>query len=254
MPNGGSDCCGTCNFNRANGGQAGYRNNPDDQPSYCEIRDSAIETPFWTYCANHPHHNPERIDVPVGPIYVCDSYPYTRRVDVPSPDTPDLRARLIQLLESMPETPRTEYPSATRFDEQVIDQLMAFRERGAVPGLLRVLRFEPLAQAPGERFGRDRTTTIGHAIEALAVIASDEALDEIRRCLQIGLCEARSASPYNPEDDDLAAIRYHAVRGLEHCHPPEALAILQDATTDPHPEVAAFAVQILASKRRPHPA
>ena len=38
MPNGGSDCCGTCWFNRSNGGRRGSANFNRDIPSYCEIR------------------------------------------------------------------------------------------------------------------------------------------------------------------------------------------------------------------------
>ena len=56
MPNGGSDCCGTCWFNRQNRGKSGYpRDGEDRDDAYCEIRDAAVENPFWTYCANHPH-------------------------------------------------------------------------------------------------------------------------------------------------------------------------------------------------------
>ena len=39
MPNGGSDCCGTCWFNRKNRGEKGYPKDRDnDVEPYCEIR------------------------------------------------------------------------------------------------------------------------------------------------------------------------------------------------------------------------
>ncbi len=38
MPNGGSDCCGTCWFNAKNKGEAGYEHRGDAAPEYCLIR------------------------------------------------------------------------------------------------------------------------------------------------------------------------------------------------------------------------
>ncbi len=250
MPNGGSDCCGTCWFNRANEGRAGHPKNPRGD-AFCEIRGVPIANAFWTYCANHPHHNPNRVNVPVGPIFVCDDYPYTRRVLEKCPDTESVRSKLLELLEAMPETPRPEYPTATQFDEQVIDQLMAFREPRAVRGLLRVIRFDPDAAPPDDRFGRSRATTVGHAIEALAAIVGDEALDSIERCLGCGLAGTPSTTGYDPKQDRRAAVRYHAVRALEHCRADRAGALLETAKNDPHPEVRAFAEEISARREKP---
>ena len=70
MPNGGSDCCGTCWFNRSLEGQRGSANFNDETPSHCEIRDLDIPDPFYTYCANHPYHRPSRDPIPIGPVYV----------------------------------------------------------------------------------------------------------------------------------------------------------------------------------------
>lgn len=71
MPNGGSDCCGTCWFNRRNKGQAGYQH-AFPGPTQCEIRSLEITSPFYTYCANHPHRRPERDEVPIGPVMTGD--------------------------------------------------------------------------------------------------------------------------------------------------------------------------------------
>ena len=69
MPNGGSDCCGTCWFNRKNRGERDWSKHVDNTlPDHCEIRDLAIEDPFYTYCANHPHRRPERDRIPIGPL------------------------------------------------------------------------------------------------------------------------------------------------------------------------------------------
>ena len=248
MPNGGSDCCGTCWFNRVNDGKSGFPKPPRRDDAYCEIRSVAIAHPFFTYCANHPHHNPDRIDVPIGPIYVSDGYPYSRRVLEHCPDEEEVRAKLIELPEAMPETPRPGYPSATGLDEQVIDQLMAFREPRAVPGLRRVIAFDPMAATSDEPFKRSRITTAGHAIEALAAIAGDESLDEIERCPDRNSAEAINASGYVPKEDRMAPIRYHAVRGLAYCHAVRANSLLDRAMNDPHSEVVAFAKEIAAKR------
>ena len=69
MPNGGSDCCGTCWFNRKDRGERDWPKHVDNAlPDHCEIRDLAIEDPFYTYCANHPHRRPERDRIPIGPV------------------------------------------------------------------------------------------------------------------------------------------------------------------------------------------
>ena len=49
MPNGGSDCCGTCWFNRSLEGKRGSANFNREIPSRCEIRDLDIPDPFYTY-------------------------------------------------------------------------------------------------------------------------------------------------------------------------------------------------------------
>ena len=90
MPNGGSDCCGTCWFNRSNDGERGSVNFNREIPSYCEIRSLAIPNPFYTYCANHPHHRPDRDPIPIGPVYVHGGSG-GREFWQPSPDTEDVR-------------------------------------------------------------------------------------------------------------------------------------------------------------------
>ena len=252
MPNGGSDCCGTCWFNRANGGRRGYVPDRAGGDDYCELRGLAVPDAFWTYCANHPQHNPERLTVPVGPVYVCDSYPYTRRVWVDCPDTPEVRDELLRLLAEVPETPRAEYPSAIRFDIQVIDQLLAFREARAAAGLRRVAGFDPARTDPRDDFHRTNRLVVAHAVEALAALVADGALAELERCVRFGLADAqRAGAEYDAEADEAAAVRYHAVRGLGHCRGEAAKRFLAEATKDPHPEVAAFAGEALGRVGRP---
>ena len=222
MPNGGSDCCGTCWFNSSHEGKVGHFDAGPDAPDAqirCVIRDLVIENPFWTYCANHPHHNLDKVDLPIGPAYVdSGGYPYGRQVWVESPDTEMIRLMLLRLLENMPERPRPEYPASPKLDEAVIDQLMRFHEPRAVPGLKRVCKFNPFAAPEGDNpFGRNRTLTVACAVEALASIASDEAWPELARGLEFGRQDGSGAREYGPEKDPLAVIRYYTVRGLQHC-------------------------------------
>lgn len=90
MPNGGSDCCGTCWFNAKNMGQAGYNHARDSEPVFCTIRNLSIETPFYAYCANHPHRRPYRDSIPIGPVFTGDSEG-VRELWKPSLDTEEIR-------------------------------------------------------------------------------------------------------------------------------------------------------------------
>src|SRR5215510_11637965 len=102
MPNGGSDCCGTCWFN-VNKVEAGY-SHPDDT-GFCSIRNLSIDDPFWTYCANHPKRRPERDSIPIGPVFTGSD----RELWRDSPDTEEIREHLLALLAAMTERPLREY-------------------------------------------------------------------------------------------------------------------------------------------------
>ena len=138
MPNGGSDCCGTCWFNRRNRGEKGYSRADDtDVEALCEIRDVLIENPFWTYCANHPHRRPQRDPIPIGPIMRAgggdyQSMGFGREVWIPSPDSEEIRQHLLDLLDRLPTYVATDrYPARPGLAEAVVRQLGEFRERRA---------------------------------------------------------------------------------------------------------------------------
>jgi hypothetical protein len=247
MPNGGSDCCGTCWFNEANEGEAGYRENNPERPQVCLIRQFEIENAFWTYCANHPHHNPDRIETPIGPVYVAGSYPYSRTVLSESVDTEEIRLSLLGLLEKVVETPSAEYPTPTKFDEEIIKQLMSFREERATDQLRRIAAFDPHSGPSGDNpFKRNRVLTVALAIEALAAIENDGAMDQLERAIESGLPPSHP-DDYSESDDKLAPIRYHAVLGLKHCSTADAKVLLKRAASDPHSEIRAFAGEILGA-------
>ncbi len=247
MPNGGSDCCGTCWFNSANEGKPGYHSHTDGVQVRCVIRDADIEVPFWTYCANHPHHNPDQIELPIGPIYVDagEGFPYRRKLLVESPDSEEIRRKLLELLSRIQETPQDEYPTSTNLGDTVITQLGLFGERRAVDGLHRILLFDPFATPSGDNsFGVNRIVTIACAIESLAMIVRDEALPQIERCITLGLDAAKALAEYSLENDPLATIRYAATKSLEHCSPTGRESLLILAEADPATEVAQIATEL----------
>ena len=138
MPNGGSDCCGTCWFNRRNRGEKGYDRAQDhDVQAYCEIRDVSIENPFWTYCANHPHRRPQRDPIPIGPVMRNDnseyaSRGYVREAWIPSPDSEEIRQHLLDLLNRLPtHIAADRYPARPGLAEVVVRQLGEFKESRA---------------------------------------------------------------------------------------------------------------------------
>lgn len=165
MPNGGSDCCGTCWFNARNKGEAGYDHADDPEPNHCTIRDLAIADAFYTYCANHPHRRPERDPVPIGPVFTGDSTG-ARTLWKSSPDSEEIRRHLLDLLVEMEEQPGSEYPIGIYADEIVIWQLGEFREERASEQLRRIAAFAPDAEESGP-FGRKREGLVSLARAAL---------------------------------------------------------------------------------------
>jgi hypothetical protein len=168
MPNGGSDCCGTCWFNTKNKNEAGYKDRGDSGPDFCLIRQLHIDKPMYTYCANHPHRSPERVATPIGPVFVGDSTGY-REIWQPSPDTEEIRLALLDLVSDISEQPLPEYPIGLYRDEIVIWQLGEFREQRALKILHKIAGFNPKAET-GEPFHRSRESTISAAADAIKKI------------------------------------------------------------------------------------
>lgn len=148
MPNGGSDCCGTCWFNRANSGEMGSSNHDHSIPSHCEIRDLAIEDPFYTYCANHPYRLQRRVPVPLGPVYVHVDWSEERdgvtqvwserKPWKDAPDNEEIRGQLLALLED-PGDLADNYPFyGENLLAVVVDELERLREKRAIPIMERI--------------------------------------------------------------------------------------------------------------------
>ena len=165
MPNGGSDCCGTCWFNAKNKGEAGYDHTRDPEADFCAIRGLPIDDPFYTYCGNHPRRRSERDPIPIGPVFTGDSSG-ARQFWKPSPDTEEVRQHLLKLLGGMEEQPHSEYPIGVYADEVVVWQLGEFRESRAVDRLRQIASFQPDSTETGP-FGRTREGLVRLAKEAL---------------------------------------------------------------------------------------
>jgi hypothetical protein len=171
MPNGGSDCCGTCPFNTKT--KDGMSHAQDPELDFCRIRQLTILDPFWTYCANHLHHNKALVELPVGPVFQADDAPggYGRKIWVESPDTEEIRLFLLNQLQQIQELPRAgEYPSPYSWDDIVVWQLGAFKESSALDDLKRISVFDPETINPADPFKRKRALTVELAKEAIAKI------------------------------------------------------------------------------------
>jgi hypothetical protein len=174
MPNGGSDCCGTCWFNRNNKGEAGHPKTGSAEPAYCEIRGIQIKAAFYTYCANHPKRSPQRDPVPIGPILVDEGRGRERWK--PSPDTEIIRRHLLDLVAQIEEAPKVEYPIGSYRDEVVVRQLGEFREQRALSALERIAAFDPAASTgdKNEFMRRTRESLVKTARAVMAKIREPE--------------------------------------------------------------------------------
>jgi len=257
----GADCCLYCCFNRANEGRSGFGDEANalrTDEHFCEVRGFEVsDLPHLTFCANHPHHL-RHIDVPVGPVWQSmrvDGGDYVRARFKDSPDTEEIRATLVELLDGMLEVPAhpTWFGPVEQFDEAVIIQLGEFGERRALPGLRRVAEFDPTAAREDDQWGYSRRKTVGRAVEAIGVIARDEAIGDLARYVRLGLpIPGYNRAPGDPwpagVDDPYAHARYFALAGLSHCVSDEATTLIREALNDPQASIARRAAQILAER------
>ena len=139
MPNGGSDCCGTCWFNSSLEGQRGSDNFNHKIPSRCKIRDLDIPDPGYTYCANHPCHRPNRDPIPIGPVFVHGED--GREEWQPSQDTEEIRQHLIEIVRLPDEHADEGYHFYTHpAHVAAIMQLLEWRDARLIPALEEIAR------------------------------------------------------------------------------------------------------------------
>ena len=92
-----------------------------------EIRDLAINDPFYTYCINHPHRIPWQLRVPIGPVFKGDSTGH-RRVWAPAPDNEQVRSCLLDLIRGLPESGENEYPIGLRLGEVILSEVVQLED------------------------------------------------------------------------------------------------------------------------------
>ena len=243
MPNGGSDCCGTCWFNSKNDGEPGYHGAKKPGKVRCIIRDIEPEDPFYTYCANHPHHNKNRIDVPLGPVYINSP----REIWLIPPESEEITVQLLSLLDTITNEVQKRYPSPTDLEEIIIEQLMKGKEKRAIPGLLNIIHLDIRAfqeYKPDEHFFiRNKATIVGKAIEALLYISEGKNLSDVDFFIDAGL-ERFNGRPYDENRDNFAVIRCGLVSGLQHCPLYEIEDLLEIAIVDPSEKVRTLARKV----------
>lgn len=150
MPNGGTDNCGTCSFNKRNKGTTGHLYANVDAPHHCLLRDFQIterSEGFWIYCGNHSQLPNGGIDVPIGPVFknFSGSSAGERVVVLESPDNSAVRNTLLRFVGSMTAA-CTDQHYEPYFKQIVLLQLARFRESEATAHIERIANsrlFEP---------------------------------------------------------------------------------------------------------------
>lgn len=166
MVHGGSDCCATCWFNVENQSSGTDYTQASRNP-YCTIRDFEIDDPEHTFCTNHPYRSPEQLTVPLGPVFIGELQ--ARRMWLPSTDNETVRIKLLELLRTIEEKPRSYYHLGMPRDDVIIWQLGEFQETRAIPDLERIAHFDPTTE-PDDVLRTNRAITVGLAKQALRKI------------------------------------------------------------------------------------
>lgn len=247
MPNGGSDCCGTCRFNNYIFKSKGHPELETEKSAYCIIRKILIPDPLYTYCANHPQHNKEKIEIPLGPVYIYAGYG-SREIWLNPPDNEEVRIELLYYLENIDNGIEKIYPLAKDIEEIVITQLTELKEKRAIPYLLDITKLDiEIYRNFKNHWLRNKVITVGHAIESLLILSEGEKIEDVKHFIYSGI-EDGIPENYNDENDNFAILRYHLVRGLKFVNSNIAIRLLEIALDDPHHEVKQFAKEILSNK------
>lgn len=251
MPNGGSDCCGTCWFNTKNDETGRPISEKKEEIAKCLIRNLEIPKPFWTYCRNHPYHNPKKINLPLGCVYICVDYPYYRKIWMAPPDTEEIRKKLLEILDEFNTSIQAKDYSEYTIENEVIHQLRILKENRAIPKLLRITKLDISDYRKTRHITSeviDKAITVGLAIEALLEMGGDAYLNHVEHFINLGI--EKPDDGYDIEKDGVAAVRYHFIRGLEFCDDPKADELLRRGLEDPNYIISAFAQEILKKRTR----
>jgi hypothetical protein len=174
MPNGGTDYCVWCRYNQKEADPAEVQQ--ATRGGFCTIRGVPVDVGSGpNSCLNHPHHNPDGIMVPVGPVF--ESHADWRYVAVKSPDSEEIRTTLLDLLRGIQEQLKDDYGIGyAYFDYAVIWQLGEFLEERALDDLQRLASFDKALETNG---GRGNQFTVLFAEDAILKILCKETPDVI---------------------------------------------------------------------------
>lgn len=265
MPNGGSDCCGSCWLFNRNSDDPKIRGSEKERLSFCTIRDLEIPGPVYTYCVNHQLHSRIKIDVPLGPVSIDT---WGREHWVSTLVIEEDRPKLLKFFEKM--VVENEVKRSSSFTDgevyrllEAMRQLGGLREKKAINGLRKIIKFnyffdrkDAPVRADLEDWmrdfdkydsGRNSKIILGQAIESLLVVSNGELLVEVESFIDFGLDPSKEYRYY--EKDPYAAVRNHLVRGLDHSQSEKAKELLKVAVNDPNKEVSTSAVEILKQKQ-----
>lgn len=162
MPNGGTDCCGFCWFNRTNRGRRNWSKHRDRSiPPHCEIRDIDLPDPAYTYCATPPHRRPFRDRIPIGPVMTGDACG-NRKLWLEVQDSPEIRQHHLDLLWDVVDGKPAKdwYPLGLSLLTVVVWQVGQWHERRAIPALEALVekdtRYENLVKSTIEQILSDK--------------------------------------------------------------------------------------------------
>jgi hypothetical protein len=241
MHDGSLDCCGTCWFNSIFLKKERKKDNV--KVGICTIRDFVIYNPFGMYCINHPNYNQNKIEVPLGSVFVNDGYgkPQRRKILYDPIDNETIRLWLLDFLDKIPNESQL---YQTNIEEEVIKQLSVFKEKRAIMGLLRIINLNIESVKQEKKVILNKAILIGISINAIMQISDGEQLDKVEKFISKGI-ENYDAQKYNEKNDYFAAIRYHLIHGLRYCKGKKVMKLLKKAQTDPHREVRIITTAML---------
>jgi len=244
MHDGSLDCCATCWFNSIL-----LENNEKKENvtvGICTIRGFTILNPFGVYCINHPGYNLNKIEAPLGPVYVNDGFGKSqiRKILYDPIDNETIRLWLLDFLDRIPNESQL---NQTNIEEEVIKQLSVFKEKRATKGLLKIINHDIESVKQEKKVILNKVILIGLSINALMQISDGEQLDNVEKFISKGI-ENYNAQKYSEKNDYFVCIRYHFIRGLRYFNGEKVMKLLNKAQKDPHREVRNIATEML--KRR----
>jgi hypothetical protein len=192
----------TCWFSEKNKGEPGYRHTPTEGRDFCLIRNIEIEDPAWTYCANHPWRGREKEECPIGPVTTDRGE--GRVIWKESPDTTEIRNRLLEIVGSIGRKSDSQYPIGPTREEVVVWQLGEWKEHKALPDLKRVAALRPYPNWFLQILSALRTSAFFRRLKSSSLIElAKEAVEKIQNPMtQDKPPSSAATAPETQQQDD----------------------------------------------------